>query len=129
MGRCAMTFPPPHWDEYQKRRIEIAGMLDARCYSIGWLDSQILNGDALVFASEGGVIVVTVKRYPAGATELHGLVATGSLPAVVTLIEEAEQWATLAGVDFACVESRPGWERILKKRGYQLHQVSVRKDL
>lgn len=124
-----MMFPPQGWDEYQRRRDTIAALLDPRCYTIEWLDVQIVNGDALVFASSEAVIVVAVKQYPAGATELHGLVAAGRLEAVLPLIDEAVEWARLARVTFACVASRPGWSRVLKDRGFSLYQQELRKDL
>jgi hypothetical protein len=104
-------------------------MLDPRCYSIDWLDLQILNSEALIFGSEDAVIVVNVKQYPAGASELHGLVAAGSLEAILPLIVQAEDWARSHGVTFACIASRPGWGRVLKDLGYVLHQVELRKDL
>lgn len=117
------------WDQYLDRRDAIAAMLDPRCYSIDWLDGMILAGDARVFASAGAVIVVTVKQYPAGATELHGLVAAGELDAILPLIAQAEDWARAGGVTFACIASRPGWSRVLKDRGYSLYQTELRKDL
>lgn len=117
------------WDHYQTQRDAIAGLLDPRCYSIEWLDRQILDSEALLFASPDAVIVVAVKRYPTGATELHGLVAAGELKAILPLVEQAEDWARSVGVTFACIASRPGWERVLKKRGYRLYQTDLRKDL
>lgn len=122
-------YPPEHWDAYQSRRSEIAQVLDQRCHTIDWMDVQILNNHARVFASDDAVIVVTVKQYPAGATELHGLCAAGSLRAILPLIEQAESWARDAGITFACIASRPGWERVLKNRGFTLYQVELRKDL
>lgn len=117
------------WDEYLDRRDAIAAMLDPRCYSIDWLDGMILAGNARVFASPDAVIIVTVKQYPAGATELHGLVAAGELNAILPLIKQAEDWARSVGVTFACIASRPGWSRVLKDRGYSLYQTELRKDL
>lgn len=124
-----IQYPPPFWAEYRARRDAIATLLEPRCHTIDWLDVQILNGDARVFASDDAVIVVSVKQYPAGATELHGLVATGDMTAVLELIDEAEGWARKAGVTFACVSSREGWSRVLKNRGYRLYQTELRKDL
>jgi hypothetical protein len=60
---------------------------------------------------------------------LHGLVAAGSLEAILPLIVQAEDWARSHGVTFACIASRPGWGRVLKDLGYVLHQVELRKDL
>lgn len=124
-----MIFPPEHWSEYQSRRSTIRGMLDERCYTIDWLDVMIANGDARVFASPEAVIVVAVKRYPAGATELHGLVAAGTLNAILPLIAESEEWAKGNGVTFAAIASREGWSRVLKESGYRLHQTELRKEL
>jgi hypothetical protein len=104
-------------------------MLDPRCYSIDWLDLQILNSEALIFGSEDAVIVVNVNQYPAGASAFHGVVAAGSLEAILPLIVQAEDWARSHGVTFACIASRPGWGRVLKDLGYVLHQVELRKDL
>lgn len=104
-------------------------MLDPRCHSIEWLDTQILSGDAMAFGTVDAVIVVTVKQYPEGATELHGLVAAGLLSGILQLIEEAEQWGRDRGITFACISSRPGWAKILKSRGYSVNKIEIRKDL
>lgn len=117
------------WVEYYRHRNEIADLLDPRCHSIDWLDGELAADNALAFGNETAVIVVTVKQYPAGATELHGLVAAGDLGGILALIEQAEQWGQNAGLTFACIASRPGWARVLKPRGYSVNQVELRKDL
>jgi len=122
-------YPPEHWDAYQSRRSEIISVMDQRCHTIDWLDVQILNNEARIFANDDAVIVVTVKQYPAGATELHGLVAVGSLDSILPLIEESEDWARGYGITFACIASRPAWSRVLKDHGYSLYQTELRKDL
>lgn len=122
-------YPPEGWSEYQSRRSEIESAMDPRCHTLDWLDVQILNDQARVFASDDAIIVVAVKQYPAGATELHGLVAAGSVRSILPLIEQAENWARDSGITFACIASRPGWERVLKTRKYSVYQVELRKDL
>jgi len=124
-----MTFPPNGWQQYQGRRGAIANILDPRCYTIEWLDTMVVNGDALVFASKEAVIVMAVKQYPAGATELHGLVCVGDMNAALLLLDEAEAWANQQRVTFSCVASREGWRRVLKDRGYSLYQTELRKEL
>lgn len=114
---------------YARHRGELEQMLDARCYTIEWLDAEIANGNALVFGNDKAVIVITVRQYPAGATELHGLAAAGKLSGVLALIEQAEQWGRSHGLTFACIASRAAWSRVLKPRGYSVNQVSLRKDL
>jgi len=120
---------PPGWAEYQRHRSEIAETLDPRCYTIDWLDVALLNRGAMALGNDRAVIVVTVKHYPAGASELHGLVAAGEMDGILELIEQAETAGRANGLTFACIASRPGWARILKERGYRTHQVELRKEL
>lgn len=122
-------FPPQAWDGYQRHRDEIAGLLDPRCYSIDWLDAEILNGRARAFGNATSVIVIAVRIYPEGASELHGLVAAGELDGILELIGQAEEWGAAMGITFACIASRPGWVRVLKSRGWSLHQTDMRKEL
>jgi len=124
-----IEYPPKSWNDYQRHRDEIAALLDPRCHTIDWMDVQLLSGDALAFGSERGVIIVTVKQYPAGGRELHGLVAAGDVAEILFLIEQAEQWGRDNGLDFACISSRPGWARLLKPRGYSVNRVEIVKDL
>jgi hypothetical protein len=129
MARSLVTFPPQAWAAYQRHRDEIEELLDPRCYSIEWLDAELEAGRALAFGNDTAVIVVAIKVYPAGAVELHGLVAAGELSGILELIERAEEWGCAHGLTFACISSRPGWSRVLKDRGYMVHQVELRKDL
>lgn len=122
-------FPPSFWTEYQRHRDEIAGILDPRCHTIQWLDTQLLAGHALAFGSDDAVIVITVKQYPAGGRELHGLAAAGNVRGIMALIEQAEEWGRSVGLDFACISSRPAWSRLLKSRGYDVKRIEIVKDL
>jgi hypothetical protein len=124
-----MTYPPNGWHEYVSRRDQIAELLDPRCYTIKWLDLQIIDAKAHVFANPEAVIIVEVRVYPAGAREIHGLCAAGDLPAILDLIEQAESWGRSEGLDFASVASREGWQRVLESKGYRPHQLEVRKEL
>lgn len=124
-----MIFPPDGWQSYQRHRAEIAELLDSRCYSIEWLDCEVLNGRIRLIGDDRAVIAFEVKQYPAGARELHGMVAAGDLAAILELIGQAEQWARGQGIAFASIASRPGWAKLLKGRGYEPHQVEIRKEL
>ena len=120
---------PPGWTGYVRHREEIAALLDPRCYSIGWIDRELLDGRVHALASEDAVIVFEVRTYPEGAKELHGLVAAGKLAAILPLIGEAERWGKGQGCAFACIASREGWRKVLEEYGYEVHQVELRKDL
>jgi len=117
------------WRDYLRFRPEIAELLDPRCYAIEWLDEQVVSGAAIVFTSDTAVILVEIKAYPAGAREVHGLVAAGDLAAILPLIDEAEAWGLGNGCIFAGIASRAGWGRVLRDRGYQPYQIELRKEL
>lgn len=114
---------------YLRHRDDIAGLLDPRLYSIEWLDREIATNSVGCLGNDGGVIVFEIKHYPTGAMDVHGLVAAGELEAILGLIEQAENWARDMGCIGALIASRPGWARVLKSRGYEPHQMSVRKVL
>lgn len=114
---------------YQRHRDAIAALLDPRCYTIEWLDGQIERGDMIVFGNDTAAIVVAVKQYPAGATELHGMVAAGELASILVLIGQAERWAKDRNITFACIASRAGWSKVLMQHGYSVYQTVLRKDL
>lgn len=114
---------------YLRHRAEIEALLDPRLYRIEWLDEQVATHSVGCMGNDRGVIVFEVKHYPTGAMDVHGLVAAGELEAILGLIEEAENWARDVGCVGALIASRPGWARVLKSRGYESHQVSVRKVL
>ncbi len=114
---------------YQRHRDAIAALLDPRCYTIDWLDGQIERGDMIAFGNDAAAIVVAVKQYPAGATELHGMVAAGDLAVILKLIVKAEHWAIERGITFACIASRSGWSKVLLRHGYSVYQTVLRKDL
>lgn len=119
----------PSWQAYLSRRDEIASILDPRCYTIEWLDHQLETGRFHLWADDAAVLITELKQYPAGARDIHAMVAAGSLDGISELRERAEQWARGMGIEFASAASRPGWDRVLRQYGYETHQVEMRKEL
>lgn len=120
----------PDWSGYVSFRDAFRQAIDERYFPLDWLDGRILDGRALFMRSEHAAIVVELRQYPGGAMDVHGLIAAGDKDEIVgDLIPRAEAWgrenACLAGV----VESRPGWARALKPSGYEVSQITVRKEL
>lgn len=117
-------------DAYLHFRDGFASILDPRFYTIEWLDGQIWAGLARVWATSDACILVEVKTYPTGATEIHGLAAVGNMDSIIKqLIPQAEAWGRSIGCVSASIASRSGWVRALKSSGYELHQCEIRKDL
>lgn len=117
-------------EDYLRWRDRLARALDPRFHPIKWLDRQILEGRAAVIGAQDACVVVEIRTYPGGAREVHGLVAAGSPETIVSeLIPRAEEMGRESGCAFGCVESRGAWSRLLKASGYEVHQVTVRKEL
>lgn len=118
------------WADYLRFRDAFAGILDPATHPLWWLDRQIASGEMLLFASDDAAIIASIRTYPTGLMELEGQAATGNLATIVgDLISTAEQYARQVGCSLASISSRPGWERVMRQYGYELHQVTIRKAL
>jgi hypothetical protein len=114
---------------YHHFRAQFAAMLDQRFYTVEWLDHQIYSGAARLWSDGSSAIIATLKTYPTGAIEVHGLIAVGALETILELIELAEDWGKRCGAIVACIESRSGWAKPLAQFGYEPHQLTLRKEL
>jgi hypothetical protein len=120
----------PDWAGYLSFREAFRSAIDERYWPMEWLDERVLEGRARFIRSETAAIVVELRQYPGGATDVHGLIAAGDKAEIVNeLIPQAEVWGRENGCTAGVVESRPGWARALKPNGYEVAQVTVRKEL
>jgi len=120
----------PDWAGYLDFRPAFLEAMDERYWPADWLDSRVLDGRAQFFRTADAAIVVELRQYPGGAMDVHGLIAAGKQKDIVeVLIPQAEAWGKSQGCIAGVVESRPGWARALKPSGYEISQVTVRKEL
>lgn len=115
--------------DYLTFRDRFREAMDPAFFNIGHLDNLIASGAAFYFANATAAIVVEIKDYPGGARVVCGLIAAGELEGIKTLIERAEDWGRANHCTHGMIESRPGWERLMKPSGYRPFQVSIVKDL
>lgn len=115
--------------EYQRWRDGFAEALDPRFYTIAYVDELIWTGAANFFSNEHAAAIAEIRIYPTKAMDVHGLVAAGDVNAIIELIAEIEAWGKSLGCIGGVIESRPAWARIMKSKGYEPHQIAVRKDL
>ena len=113
----------------ERFRSEVAGLLDERFYPLAWVEAEIAEGRIATLVNDTAIIGFEAKRYPGGASELHGLFAAGDLDGVLALIDEVCSLARELGVTVAAIESRAGWERVLKGRGFVRDKVRIVKEL
>lgn len=101
--------------------------LDPDRYPATFIDGMVQSGLWRCWGTDGAAILAEIRTYPSGVKEVHGIAAAGDLHEIISLIPFAENWGRDNGCDRAVIESRAGWERALPD--YQLHQVSLRKEL
>jgi N-acyl-L-homoserine lactone synthetase len=120
----------PDWAGYLEFRDRFAEVTEPAYFPFDWLDEQMFHGHVRLFRTDNSAIIVELRRFPGGALDVHGLVAVGDQKEIVDeLIPRAEEWAKERGCTAAVIQSRPGWQRVMKSSGYDLHQVTVRKEL
>lgn len=119
----------PDWTAYLGFREAFCEVIDPRLYTIDWLDSQLLTGQAVFWSTENAAVIAEQRTYPTGNRDMHILIATGDIDTLISkLLVQVEEWARGLGCIGVIIESREGWAKALKPSGYHVHQVAVRKD-
>lgn len=110
-------------------KAKVRELLDERFYPFDWVESEIAANRIGVMHNEAAVIGFETRQYPGGATEVHGLFAAGDLEAILALIDDVTAGAGELGITVAAIESRGGWQRALKSRGFKQDRVRLVKEL
>lgn len=118
-----------HWTAYQRHHHEVRALLDERFYPIAWVDQRVWMGAIRLIADDRAIIGFEIKQYPGGARELHGMFACGAIESILALIDQAVAFARDLKCDVASIESRSGWAKVLKSRGFAPHQLRIVKEL
>lgn len=121
---------------YNQWRPRFAEALTGPLFNIDYLDYLVLGcGLGQLWPGTDAALVTAFKYFP-GPTGHHPcvkvievIIAAGDADEVVDVLRPAaEEWAREQGCSFVLVESRAGWERILKKHGYDAYQVTLVKE-
>lgn len=96
---------------------------DALEYSPGTHDLEdilyaISTGEMQLFANKGGCAVTQIVEYPKKKV-LFVFLAGGELDSVISLHDEAMEYAKSRGCDTLMQIGRMGWTRELKKHGWE----------
>lgn len=75
-------------------------------------------GEAMLWHSDGGILVTEVYEYPLKKV-LHCWLAAGELEAVIDLSRQALEWAKEQGCTTATLTGRKGWLRVLGAEGWR----------
>lgn len=119
--------PLAEWRGWQDA---FAPILDPRFYTMEWLTAEIWSGRMRLFTGENSAILVSLKLYPTGLKECQIEAAAGELNELVSSsIREVEQWASEQGCETVVIQSREGWQKVMKSQGYLPYQTAIRKDI
>jgi hypothetical protein len=102
--------------------------IDPARYPIEYIEKQVASGFWRVWSNDRAAIIATIKRYPSGLREVHGLAAAGDLAEIVGLIPLAEEWGRSRGCVGAEIASKPAWAKIMAAHGYKPAQVRLWKE-
>jgi hypothetical protein len=127
---AAIQHAPRLWQAYLYWRDAFAALLDPETHTIAWLDNSVAAGSIEIIAGQRSAALVSVKTYPTGMRELHGMCAVGDLDdLLVVVIPACEKWGKAMGCERAVIESRAGWARVMQSHGYSEHQRHIREAL
>lgn len=116
--------------DWARFRDAFAGVVDQRFYPIEWLDDQVRSGNFVLLTQGESAILISVRTYPSGLRELHGECAVGKREVITdALIPIAIKFGQEIGCAFASISSRPGWDRVMRSKGWTVHQTTIRKAL
>lgn len=118
-----------HWRRYSEFRPAFIEAMDPRFANIAYLDALLLSGRAKAWFGDNSAIVAEIRTLPSGAMAVCGVIAAGDQKEIEELIPQAEAWGRGRGCRYGMIESRHGWEKVMKKHGYEPFQVSIVKEL
>lgn len=90
--------------------------------------AEILAGRAQLWPAEGAFVVTQLMLTPQGPL-IHAWIGGGILAEMVALRPGIEAWGRAQGAVYATIDSRPGWERLYGRFGYERVDGILRKRL
>lgn len=118
------------WATYLRFRDQFASVLDPARYTLEWLNGEVWSGRLIVIGNDDACVLCRIETYPAGAMDIHGMLAAGDLEMIVEkLIPAALEYGRELGCIGGLIESREAWVKLLKLTGWEPHQQTLRKTL
>lgn len=107
--------------------IDEALAVDAEATADILLD-EILAGRAQLWPSDHAFVVTQCKLTPLGGV-IHAWMGGGILDEMVALRPGIEAWGRSMGCVYATIDSRPAWDRLYGRFGYERSDGVLRKRL
>ena len=87
----------------------------------------VLSGHMQLWSGESGCAVTEIVVYPKKKI-LHVFLAAGDMEQILDFEESAIQFAKMNGCAGMSIAGRPGWQKILGKRGWDVAFVNLSKE-
>ena len=97
-------------------------------HSLDDVVTALKTGEMQSFWNDSAIVVTEVVRTPQRSFVSVFLVA-GDLEGVMSLHDKVYDWALGNNYDFSRISVRPGFARLLQKRGWKKRQVVMELDL
>jgi len=88
----------------------------------------VLSGHMQLWTGESGCAVTEIMVYPKRKI-LHVFLAAGDMEQILDFEESAIEFGKMNGCDGMSIAGRPGWQKILKKRGWNVAFVNLAKEI
>jgi hypothetical protein len=88
----------------------------------------LLSRHAQIWPSENAFVVTELSISPTGPS-IHAWIGGGILTEMMDLRPGIEAWGRAQGATFATIDSRPGWDRLYRRFGYERVEGLLRKRL
>lgn len=88
----------------------------------------VLSGHMQLWMGESGCAVTEIMVYPKRKI-LHVFLAAGDMEQILDFEESAIEFGKMNGCDGMSIAGRPGWQKILGKRGWDVAFVNLSKEI
>ena len=88
----------------------------------------VLSGHMQLWMGDAGCAVTEIIVYPKRKI-LHVFLAAGDMEQILDFEESAIEFGKMNGCDGMSIAGRPGWQKILGKRGWNMAFVNLSKEI
>lgn len=115
---------------YADWRDRLATANNPAFWPIEAIDAELQANRAQFWACDTAALVTRVVDYPGGARVVEAMLGAGVKNGLTEQLEQTvETWARSIDAAWLFAPGRLGWMRELKPKGWELHHVTMRKDL
>ncbi len=104
--------------------MEKALRLSGNTHTVSDVVSSVKNGTMQAFWNDTSIVITNVMETPQ-KRYASVFLSAGDLSGVMALHDEILDWAKKNNLDFARMTVRPGFERLLKKKGWKRSQIEM----